>query len=230
MVDDFIRMSTGIPGLDEMIEGGFPFPSSILLAGGTGTGKTTFALQFLFEGAKRGEQGIYFTALSEPPQWMMRFASNFSFVDKSYIGKEIKYVDLANLFRTSGDRDPMHMLYKIEEYVMECMPQRIVIDPITAVGMMIKGNLREFLYDISSRLKNWQAVTLVTGEVHPDEEYPPQVAYTSDGILLLTNVEFGEARMKSLEVLKMRGTDHMSGRNTVDINSAGFSVQAGLKA
>ena len=54
---DLIRLTSGIPGLDDMIEGGFPFPSVILVAGPAGTGKTTFALKYLCEGAKKGEQG-----------------------------------------------------------------------------------------------------------------------------------------------------------------------------
>jgi len=70
MTDDLkiSRMETGIPSLDEMMEGGFPFPSTILVAGAAGTGKTTFALQFLAQGAKQGEQGLFFTTLSEPTQ------------------------------------------------------------------------------------------------------------------------------------------------------------------
>ncbi|MBU1913849.1 MAG: KaiA-binding protein, partial [Candidatus Thermoplasmatota archaeon] len=60
----FPRIESGIPGLDEMIEGGFPFPSVILVAGGAGSGKTTFAQKFLFAGADKGEQGLFFSTLS----------------------------------------------------------------------------------------------------------------------------------------------------------------------
>ncbi|MBM4237555.1 MAG: hypothetical protein FJ151_03620, partial [Euryarchaeota archaeon] len=67
---DLARIPSGIPGLDEMIEGGFPFPSVILVSGTAGTGKTTLALKFLCQGAERGERGLYITTLSEPTQWM----------------------------------------------------------------------------------------------------------------------------------------------------------------
>ena len=68
MNNGFQRMESGIKGLDPLIEGGFPFPSVVLVAGPAGTGKTTFAQKFLFSGADKGEKGLYLTTLSEPPQ------------------------------------------------------------------------------------------------------------------------------------------------------------------
>ena len=60
------RVATGITGLDALIEGGLPKGRSILVTGEPGTGKTIFALQFLVEGLKRGEKGIYVTADESP--------------------------------------------------------------------------------------------------------------------------------------------------------------------
>src|SRR2546429_9793190 len=53
------RVSSGVPGLDRLIEGGFPANRAVLLCGGTGTGKTTFGLQFLADGLRRGESGAF---------------------------------------------------------------------------------------------------------------------------------------------------------------------------
>ena len=100
MVDDFLRISSGVPGLDEMMEGGLPFPSTILLSGNPGCGKTTLGLQFLFKGAAMGEKGLYLTTLSEPTNWMLRFTSRFNFFDKDVIGKEISYFDLGPYSKT----------------------------------------------------------------------------------------------------------------------------------
>jgi KaiC/GvpD/RAD55 family RecA-like ATPase len=60
------RMPTGIPGLDEMIGGGLPVPSMILVAGDAGAGKTTFCTQFLCKGADLGERGLYFLTFGGP--------------------------------------------------------------------------------------------------------------------------------------------------------------------
>ena len=212
--DDLVRLQTGIPGLDEMIEGGFPFPSVVLLSGSAGTGKTTFCLKYLCEGAKKGEQGLYFTTLSEPTQWMLRYASQFDFINKDYFGDKIIYMDLGNMMR---EMDSNQLLAAMEEKIAEVMPQRIVIDPITVVGGMLKGDYRLFLFDLFNRLKNWNATTLVTGEVSPGELYPAEVSYAVDGIILVMLSEEAGARRKYLEVLKMRGTNHQTGKQSIDI-------------
>ena len=231
MDDDFMRIGTGIPGLDDMIEGGFPFPSTVLLAGGTGTGKTTFCLQFLFEGARRGENGLYLTTLSEPTTWMLRFTSRFNFVDRSAIGSEIAYFDLGPYFKSKYPEEDRYETLKrvIEEKIVELMPQRIVIDPITSVDGILRDSYREFLFDLSQSLKNWQAVTIMTGESTPTTPYPMEPAYTADGIVILYHQEHPDGRRRYVEVLKMRGTDHMTGRHIMDISADGLSVQVGFK-
>ena len=211
---DLVRLPSGIPGLDDMIEGGIPFPSVVLVSGTAGTGKTTFCLKYLCEGAKRGEQGLYFTTLSEPTQWMLRYATQFDFINKDYFGDQIVYMDLGDLMREVNTNQ---LLTAMEEKIGEVMPQRIVIDPITVVGGMLKGDYRLFLFDLFNRLKNWNATTLVTGEVNPGEVYPPEVSYAVDGIILLQLSEETGARRKYLEVLKMRGTNHLTGRQSIDI-------------
>jgi circadian clock protein KaiC len=224
MTGDFVRISSGVPGLDDMIEGGFPFPSNILIAGGAGTGKTTLALQFLFEGANHGEQGLYFSTLSEPTQWVLRFTSRYNFVNQDYLGKEIKYIDLAKVIKMQ----PHNVIDYIENQAAEFMPQRIVIDPITIVGNLLGANYREFLYELSTSLKNFQAVVLLTGEVNFNEEYPIEVAYTSDGIIILTFTQQEKSRRRYIEVLKLRGSEHATGKHMADISRDGYIVQPGL--
>ena len=62
------RASTGVAGLDAMLGGGLPRASATIVQGGTGTGKTLLGLQFLLEGARRGEAGIHFTLEETPDQ------------------------------------------------------------------------------------------------------------------------------------------------------------------
>ncbi len=182
----FRRISTGIKGLDEMVAGGFPFPSVVLVAGGAGTGKTTFAMEFLTEGAKKGEQGLFFTTLSEPTQWMLRYASQFDFIDKDYFGNEIKYQDIGLMLQKEGYEE---LLDFIDDKIAEVMPQRIVIDPITVVGTFFEDDYRTFLFELTNLLKNWQAVSILTGEVNPGEQYPAQITYAVDSVVLLSMLE-----------------------------------------
>ena len=65
------RAKTGIPGFDELVGGGIPRGRTVLLAGGSGTGKTIFGTQFLYNGALMGENGLYLT-LEEKPKNIRR--------------------------------------------------------------------------------------------------------------------------------------------------------------
>jgi len=197
-----------------MIEGGFPFPSVVLVAGSAGAGKTTFAQKFLFSGAEKGEQGLYISTLSEPAQWMLRYASQFEFAKPEFYGKEVVYYDLGTELRKHAGSEILDL---IDAKIAEVMPTRIVIDPITVVGTMLKDDYRIFAFDLTTRLKNWQAVTLLTGEVRPGEMYPAEISYAVDGVILLMLSDEGDARRKYIEVLKMRGTNHLTGKQSVDI-------------
>ena len=222
------RVKSGIIGMDEMMKGGFPFPSTVLVAGSAGTGKTTFALQFLAQGAKDGEQGIFFTTLSEPTQWMLRFVTNYSFLDKDTFGRQIKYVDMGPFLRK--ERDPEKLLAFIDDQIAENLPQRIVIDPVSVISGMITTDYRMFLYDLSTHLKNWRAVSVLTGEVLPNEPYPVEISYIVDSVILLSLGLTSEGtRRKYLEILKMRGTEHTTGQHLLDIGMNGLTVTAGLR-
>ena len=94
---------------------------------------------------------------------------------------------------------------------------------------MLRDSYREFLFDLSQSLKNWQAVTLMTGESTTESPYPMEPAYTADGIIILYHQEHTDGRRRYIEVLKMRGTDHMTGKHITDISADGISVQVGFK-
>jgi circadian clock protein KaiC len=227
--DDLNRATSGIPGLDEMMEGGFPCPSVILLAGAAGTGKSTFCLQFLTQGAKNSESCLFFTTLSEPTQWMLRFASRYTFINKDYFGKEIKFVELGHFIQDNSNWS--ELLDCIEENIAEVMPSRIVIDPITIIKDMVPTDkYRGFLYGLTTRLKNWQTTTILTGEVLPKELYPVEISYIVDGVVLLTYKATSDGpTSKYLEILKMRGTNHITGKNLMNVSWDGISIQPGLR-
>jgi circadian clock protein KaiC len=135
-------------------------------------------------------------------------------MEQDYFGREIEYMDLGAKMR---DMDSSKILEAIEEKIAEVLPQRIVIDPVTVVGTMLKGDYRTFLFDMINRLKNWNSTTVLTGEVAPGELYPPEISYAVDGIVLLMYSEEEGFRRKYLEVLKMRGTNHSTGKQSIDV-------------
>lgn len=213
------RIPSGIPGLDEMIEGGFLFPSTILIAGGTGTGKTTLSTQILFESAKQGNDCIYFTTFSE---WALKFLSDFDFIDERYTAK-MKFVELGVYVRDEPSVEGV--LEVIESNIKEIMPQRIIIDPISSVGdIMTETDYRTFLYDLSKMTRNLEVLTILTGETMPGSPYPVTLAFISDGVILLSNDFEGEKRRRRIEVMKMRGTNHYTWKCPFEISRNGLTV------
>ncbi len=215
------RIPSGIKGLDSLIEGGFPAPSVILISGSAGSGKTTMAFQFLLEGARRGEKGLYISTLSERTEWMLRFMSTYNFFEPKYFEDgTLIYEDIG---RDLADMDDMKIIIKINEIIAEHTPQRIVIDPINVVNNYV-NNYRQFLFELVTLLKNWSAVTLLTGEVKEGEKYPEDVAYTADGIISLIMKSEGDVIKRYVQILKMRGTRHSMSNHPLEITEDGIEV------
>jgi circadian clock protein KaiC len=223
-----MRRETGISGLDKLVNGGFPVPSTVLIGGAPGTGKTTLAVQSLFHGAKKGETGIYITAISEPRWVVQKFLSEFTFFDQEALDKEkIVFLEIRkNLFQ-----EPPKLLPKIKDIVERYEPQRIVIDPITPIKDALDrtGRTREFLHALFEFLKGFNCSSLVTAEMSYQEVPKSIEGYMVDGIIILSYPEENMVRRKFLEVLKMRGTKHITGKQLVDITNEGVLVHAGLR-
>src|SRR3989454_177375 len=90
---DIQKVASGIPGLDDLIEGGFWPKSTVVILGSSGTGKSTFAIQFLMEGIEQGEQALYVT-LEEPPEQIMHEADLMGFDMRKYYEKSLFFIHL----------------------------------------------------------------------------------------------------------------------------------------
>ena len=218
------RIPTGIPGLDQMIAGGLPIPSMTLVAGDVGTGKTTLCTQFLCQGAKTGEQGLFFVIYGSPLD--CAFISTYEFVDEKYFGKEIGYVDLGEVIEEARRADDI--LGPIGSRIEDAKPRRVVMDAPYILGDILKEDYRKFLMKLAIVFKAARVAALVTGESVPGSPYPIELANIADGIILLNNSEVNFVRRRSAEILKMRGTSHLSGKHAVDISSRGLVIYPGL--
>lgn len=222
------RMETGVPGLDEMIMGGFPIPSAILVGGEPGTGKTTLVVQSLFHGARNGDTCLYITVIAEPQWVVQKFLSTFNFYDQKLVDKEkMNFVDISKVIVDK----PGSLLGTIKKIVEKYSPNRIAIDPITPIKHAIekKVDARRFVHTLLAYLKAFNCVTLITNEMDYRDLSRSLESYMVDGVLMLSYPEEERVRRKYLEVLKMRGTKHVTGKQLVDITEEGFIVQRGLR-
>jgi len=215
------RIKTGVPGFDELIAGGLEKNSIILIAGGTGTGKTNFSTKFLHYGAMNGEKGLYISFEEDPEQIKKHskfLGMDFEELEKKNMVKFIK-VDIyqvarvveAALLKAKGK-----LMIKLTEMPTILpkgfKPERIVIDSLSALASAFKReNYRYFIFNFFSQLKKTGAVTLAISETttEPTEYSRTGIEeFLADGVIVLYNIKHGDSRTRALEVLKLRGTKH----------------------
>ena len=220
------RISTGIPGLDSMIEGGLPRPSLILLAGDAGAGKTTFCTQFLCKGADQGEHGLCLLTFGGPSELQINYVSSYEFAKSAYFGREICYIELEEMAeKECRSKDYLDLL---EREIDALNPTRIVIENLSILEDVLRDEYWRFLLKLSHMIKARAMVTLVTEDCQPGILYPANIAQIADGIILLQNEVVNFSRRRSIEILKMSGTSHHLGRHAVDISVKGLVVYPGL--
>lgn len=215
---------SGIKGLDSVLNGGFNHPSTILVAGTAGAGKTTFVMQSLVNAARMGETCLFISAISEPVAMMESFISSYSFFDYSLL--EQKKIRLFNIEKDLLQGGAPDVIRFIEEKIRMYKPTWLVIDPVTVIADSRPDELdkRLFIFELLTRMKSWNLLVLLTGEFSLDNLKKSPLSYLMDGILYIKEETTGEKSERYLSIIKMRGKKYVSGRHTYKISSDGITV------
>src|SRR5450631_1619991 len=96
------KLTTGVPGLDEIVGGGLPEFSFNIIAGAPGSGKTTLAHQFVFANATPEHPALYFTVLGEPALKMLRYQQQYTFFDFSKLNNCVRFINLGQVLLDRG--------------------------------------------------------------------------------------------------------------------------------
>jgi len=217
------RLSTGVPGLDDLIEGGLLKESTTLVSGGAGTGKTIMSCQFLWQGLQNGEKGLFIT-MEEDVDDIIDDAREFGWDFDEYRKEGMFDIVFLNPFRGSGLED------KIREAIDEVDADRVVIDSTSVFGMYTnsKGEVRKQLYELIKELKRAGVTSLLTSEIPDEEEGMSRFGveeFVADGVILLTGYSLGEATFRSLQVVKMRRTEIDEDICNLHVTGEGISVE-----
>lgn len=217
-------VASGVPGLDVVLGGGLPEYSFNLIAGEPGAGKTTLAQQIAFASAREGRHTLYFTVLGEPTLKMLRYQQQYAFFDRSLVGHQVHFVNLAEDV-VKGDLDAV--LERIGAEVGRLSPAIVVVDSFRTVGSttasVVTRELETFVQRLALRLTTWEVTSFLIGEYTLDEARHP-VFTVADGILWLSAQTQENASVRKIQVVKMRGRATLPGLHTFRITGDGVEV------
>src|SRR4051812_12069929 len=182
------RVSTGVPALDGVLEGGIPRYATVFIAGRPGTGKTVLCQQAVFANGRDGVPALYLSTLTEPSLKMMRHAETFDFFEPRLLGKEIIYSDIGGPLANEG---PAALLGAIDDLVKEHRPEFLVIDSFKVIREYFQdaAQYRMFLSQLVLMLSAWEVTSFLVGEYsEADIQIEPDFAI-ADGILYLYGTE-----------------------------------------
>lgn len=215
------RLSTGIAGLDQILNGGIAAGSSLIIAGPPGAGKTILAEQMMFSAT--GHRSVFFTILSEPHLKLIQYLAGFAWFEPARIGREIEYLSLYPTLRSEGTGPTLAL---IVQKVRETAATFVVLDAFRGLRDLVDDarETRRFLFDLGGQLGLLGATLVITGEyTRSDVTRSPECTLV-DGIILLDAGLKDVQLIRSIEVLKFRGSDFLAGRHTVRIGPNGVVV------
>jgi len=222
------RVRTGINGFDDLIDGGFEKDSMVLIVGSAGTGKTLLSLQFLYEGVtKYNEPGIFLSFEEEEKslyKHAMQFGWDFKKIEneKKFKMLSFKPHQITKILEEGGGQ--------IRDALKEIGAKRIVIDSITAYGLLFSDSYkrREKMLEFFTLLRKWEVTALVIVEDNPEEIESEEgsIGFISDAVVAMyyRHDEEKGLRIHSLEVVKMRGTKHTNKLCAINFEENGITV------
>ncbi len=224
------RLSTGVEGLDEMMDGGIPAGSSVLIAGPSGSGKTILSMQFLSEGVKRQEPGLVAVFEKRPSDY---FKTNPL---GPGMARHIQDGLMQVIYLRPLDLSLDETLEEVRNAVLAHGVKRVVIDSLSGLELALapafREDFRETLHRMVSMLTSMGVTLLLTVEMadsYIDLRFSPHgTAFLTDGIILQRYVELDGQLQRLMAVVKLRGSQHSKELKLYDVTNAGLVMGQGL--
>jgi circadian clock protein KaiC len=215
------KIPTGIGGFDHVSMGGLPLRRTTVVAGPAGAAKTLFAGQFLAEGVRRGEPGVFVT-LEEPAVDLRGNFATLGWDVQAWEGSgDWRFVDGSPLTPPDADRRPDYSVETLSAQIGAAVDRtgarRLVLDSLSAVLSLHADPVmaRQVLRTLIVRLRAMDLTVVLTVETEDDPDGSLSrwgvEEFVADNVVLLRNIREGIFRRRTVEVLKMRGAMHHKG-------------------
>jgi circadian clock protein KaiC len=225
------RLSTGVPGMDEMIGGGVVAGDAVMLTGPAGSGKSTVATQFLSAGLAKGETGVIAVFEEYPEEYLARANAR-----NPQVGKMIEEGKLEIIYLRPLDLSVDEALFAILEAVERLGAMRVVIDSLSgfevALAPTFREDFRESLYRLVGTLTATGVTVFMTAEVSEafsEARFTTEkVSFITDEIIVQRYVEMEGELKRVMAVIKMRGSDHSHEFRLYEVTPKGVVIGGSL--
>jgi circadian clock protein KaiC len=216
------RLSSGDARLDAVLGGGLPTNAINMVIGLPGTGKTILAQQYVFANATPERPVLYFSTVSEPFDKILRYGQTLGFFDRKAVGRSVFYEDLGGIL---NERGLDGVLEEVSALTKKRYPGLIVIDSFKALSAYAGGaEFRRFLHGLAGQLSVLPASSFWVGEYDHDEIASAPEFAVADAIIGLSTTRAAEREMRSLRILKLRGSNFASGAHAYRVTENGIDV------
>ncbi|NIC00072.1 RAD55 family ATPase [Halobacterium sp. R2-5] len=225
-----MRISTGVAGLDSLLDGGLPARRLYTLSGPPGSGKTTLAAQYVTEGVKNGEDVLYVTMhetrnelVDDMSNYEFGFsraanAENFEFLN---LTRERSRRSLTQYGRESGLSSRLASMIRQEDY------DRVVVDSTMLLAHFADDADAEVTH-FATGLKQTDATVLLVSEMTDPTAYAEE-HYLAHGVIFLHNFLENGGMTRGVQLVKMRGTNIDCDIRDVSFTGSGLQVDPGRK-
>jgi circadian clock protein KaiC len=222
------RVSSGVGGLDTVLNGGFFRGGIYLIQGTPGTGKTTLANQICFHRVARGDRALYVTLLAEYHARLVQYIGHMSFFDESRLPDQLSYISGFRVMRTEG---LSALLGMIRREILSRKVSILVVDGLVAAQRCASSDqaFNEFVHELQGIALAADCTVLL---VASSDRYNDATSDHTmvDGIVELHDQAFGWAIDRALHVTKIRGSSYLRGKHTYKITNDGIIVFPRIEA
>ncbi len=228
MVEHLARLQSGVPGLDDVLGGGFIEGAAYIVQGRPGAGKTILSNQIAFAQAAAGKRVLYVTLLAETHDRLFQSLSTLTFFDKKILGDAIRYV---SVFQSLRDEGLDAVVKLIREETQRQKATLLVFDGLLNARDRADTDLdiKTFIAGIQSQAAFVGCTVLFLASSGSSQDSRPEHTMV-DGVLDLSEEVVSVRPHRQLHVRKSRGSASLGGYHQLEITSAGVTVYPRLEA